>query len=89
MEAQIQIKDKNELIVTWQDAELGFGELQMFWNEDMGRYTIDSEYLGIDNVIKIFQSLPNHQLTNQTNGTSKSDAQADLARGGEEDARKE
>lgn len=58
MKAVIIKKTDNYLLIRWTDDSLGFGELKMTWDSDKGVHILDSEYLGIDNVIKIFKALP-------------------------------
>ena len=57
MESRIEIKGKDELIISWEKEGVGFGQLTMDWDGDLQRYTLDSECMGIDTVIEIFKAL--------------------------------
>jgi hypothetical protein len=57
MKAKIVNKDNDNLLITWEDIELGFGQLTMKWDNKMGKFILDSEHLGVDKVIKIIKAV--------------------------------
>lgn len=57
MEAEIIKKDNKSLKIAWSDPKIGFGQLSMVWDQKKGRHIVDSEYLGIDTIIKIFKAI--------------------------------
>jgi len=57
MEAEIIEKTKGKLLISWSKPKVGFGQLTMKWNQESGRFDLDSESMGIDTVIEIFKAL--------------------------------
>ena len=57
MKARIINKDNDNLLIEWEDDELGFGQLSMKWDNKIGRFILDSEHLGVDKVIKIIKAV--------------------------------
>lgn len=57
MTTQIINKDNDNLLIEWEDKELGFGQLSMKWNNKLGKFILDSEHLGIDSILKIIKSI--------------------------------
>ena len=57
MKAKIINKDNDNLLIEWEDDELGFGLLSMKWDNKIGRFILDSEHLGVDKVIKIIKAV--------------------------------
>lgn len=57
MTAKIINKDNDNLLIEWEDKELGFGQLSMKWDNEKGVYILDSEHMGVHTVIKIIQSI--------------------------------
>ena len=57
MKARIINKDNDNLLIEWEDDELGFGQLSMKWDNKIGRFILDSEHLGVDKVIKIIKEV--------------------------------
>ena len=55
MKTSIIIKTEDYLKIRWEDEKEGFGELIIKWNGK--EFIIDSEYMGIDFVIKILKNL--------------------------------
>ena len=53
--AEIVLKDENYIKIEW-DADIGFGQLSLKYN-DNGKYTLDSEYLSIDSILKILKKV--------------------------------
>lgn len=52
MKSKIINKDNDNLLIEWEDVELGFGLLSIVWDNKLGRFILDSEHLGVDKVIK-------------------------------------
>jgi len=57
MKAKIINKDNDNLLIEWEDDELGFGLLSMVWDNKLARFILDSEHLGVDKVIKIIKAI--------------------------------
>ena len=57
MKAKIINKDNDNLLIEWEDVELGFGQLSMVWDNKLARFILDSEHLGVDKVIKIIKAI--------------------------------
>ena len=57
MESEVIVKHKNSIVVNWSDENLGFGQLTMSWNSEIKRFVVDSEYLGMENTLKILKSV--------------------------------
>lgn len=57
MKAKIINKDNDNLLIEWEDKELGFGQLSMKWDNEKGVYILDSEHMGVHTIIKIIQAL--------------------------------
>ena len=45
------------LIIEWTDKKKGFGEVSFHWDKELHRYTIDSEYMGIQHVLEVIKAL--------------------------------
>lgn len=61
MKADITHKDHNSLKISWTDERKGFGELTMKWDGNQLAYILDSEMMGVDTVLEIFNSATNHK----------------------------
>lgn len=57
MKAKIINKDNDNLLIEWEDKELGFGQLSMKWDNEKGVYILDSEHMGVRTVLKIIQAI--------------------------------
>lgn len=57
MEATIKHKDKDRLLISWSKDGVGFGQMEMKWNQDRGIMELDTEFMGIDFVIETFKAL--------------------------------
>jgi len=57
MEAKIFNQTKDSAIIRWSDDSLGYGELTMHWNKEMGRLVMDTEMMSVPTVIKIIKAL--------------------------------
>lgn len=57
MKTQIVNKDNDILLVKWEDEELGFGELFMQWDKNLGKFVLDSEHLGVHTILKIIKAI--------------------------------
>lgn len=57
MKAKIINKDNDNLLIEWEDKELGFGQLSMKWDNEKGVYILDSEHTGVHTVLKIIQAI--------------------------------
>ncbi len=57
MKAEVINKDNDNLLIKWEDEELGFGQLTMKWDNKIGRFILDSEHLGVHTVIKIIKAV--------------------------------
>lgn len=57
MKAKIVNKDNDNLLITWEDTELGFGQLTMEWDNKIGKFILDSEHLGVHTVLKIIKAV--------------------------------
>lgn len=57
MEAKIINKTKETLIIQWSDNNIGYGVLSVNWDQELGKYVLDSEYTSLDTVLKIIKSL--------------------------------
>ena len=57
MKAKIVNKDNDNLLIEWEDEELGFGLLTITWDNKIGRFILDSEHLGVHTVIKIIKAI--------------------------------
>lgn len=55
MIAEILIKEDDRLKISWSDDKLGFGELNMKWDEGLRSYILDSELMTTDTIIKIIK----------------------------------
>jgi len=53
MEAVILKKTKKLLIISWKNST-EFGRIELAYDE-YGKYILDAEYIGIDQLIKIFK----------------------------------
>ena len=57
MKAKIINKDNDNLLIKWEDEELGFGELSMKWDNSLGKFILDSEHMGVHTILKIMKAL--------------------------------
>jgi hypothetical protein len=55
MEAEIEIKTDDLMIINWSGTK-GFGQLTVK-HEGQGIYTVDSECMSMDTVMKIFKAI--------------------------------
>lgn len=57
MLSKIIHKDKNNLIINWEDKDKGVGQLIMRWDGTINKFILDSDYLGINSILEIIKSL--------------------------------
>lgn len=58
MYSKIIKKDKDNLIIQWEDEKWGFGQLSIKWDKETQYFILDSELMGIDFILKVFKYLP-------------------------------
>lgn len=64
MEAKIEFKTNDIILIGWSEPSLGFGQLRMVWKKDKQIFELDSELMGIDTVLKIFKAVKNENTKN-------------------------
>ncbi len=57
METKVVKKTKNDILIEWSKEGVGFGQLEMHWDTKLGRFVLDSEYMGIDHVIEVLKAV--------------------------------
>lgn len=55
MEAKL-ITAKEHAKIVWEDGDQ-FGEVTFIWDQELGKYIVDTEHLGVETLIKIMQSI--------------------------------
>lgn len=55
METTVLSKDKDSILISWEDSS-GFGQVKLYYSGE-GKYTVDAEFIGLDKLLEIFDSL--------------------------------
>ena len=56
MKAELVKASENTHIIVWSN-DMEFGEITFTWNDETHRYVVDSEYLNVETMIQIIQSI--------------------------------
>ena len=64
MEAVILKKTNEYLLIQWSKSGVGFGQLEMIWNQEKGEFELDSELMDINHVIEVFKALKTYNYKN-------------------------
>lgn len=56
MQAELIKTREGDAIIKWQDGD-EFGEISFEWNYGTCKFSVDSELLGIESIIKIIKSI--------------------------------
>lgn len=63
MKAEVTLNEKDNLIISWEKKNIGFGRLRIYWDKEVREYVIDSENMGLSFIIEVIQALPKDVLT--------------------------
>lgn len=56
MKAKILNKDNDNLLIEWDDGRY-CGQLSMKWDNNLGKFILDSELLGVNTVLEIIKAV--------------------------------